>query len=155
MNASLRSRQLGSTVAIGLVSIASGLCVLAISVLLQWLIYDDWMHRTGPLQIVGSLLTAALATFVVLRWQIGIRRRREEMLRRFRSIERMNDRIRNSLQTIDLLAFVNSRATEQVRSAVDSIAAVLREVLEENHPEAASSPLPAPQPEPGALEVER
>ncbi len=129
--------------------------MLGISVLLQWLVYDDWMHRTGPLQIAGSLLTAALATFVVLRWQIGIRRRREEMLRRFRSIERMNDRIRNSLQTIDLLAFVNSSATEQVRSAVDSIAAVLHEVLEENHPEASSSSLPGPQPEPGALEVER
>jgi len=153
MNASFRSRQLGSTVAIGLVSIATGLCVLAISVMLQWLIYDDWMHRTGPLQIVGSLLAAALASFVVLRWQIGIRRRREEMLRRFRSIERMNDRIRNSLQTIDLLAFVNSRATEQVRSAVDSIAAVLHEVLEEHHPQV--PPAPKRPSESGVLEVER
>ena len=153
MKAQFRSRRIGSVVAIGLVSIASGLCVLALSVFLQWLIYDDWMHRTGRLQIVGGLLAAALASFVVLRWQIGMRRRREEMLRRFRLIERMNDRIRNSLQTIDLLAFANSQATEQLRSAVDSIAAELRDVLEEHQPRAAAATPPGEEPEPRALEL--
>lgn len=113
---------------------ASAMCVLAISVFLQWLVYDDWMHRTGPLQIVGSLLAAALVFYLVLRWQKTIRRHKDEMLRRFETIKWMNDRIRNSLQTIDLLAFVNSQATEQVRGAVDTIESVLQEVLEESHP---------------------
>jgi len=101
----------------------------------QWLVYDDWMHRTGPLQIVGSLLAAVLTGGVVMRWQRSIRRHEEEMLRRFQTIQWMNDRVRNCLQAIDLLAFVHSQSAEQVRSSVDSIRAVLREVLEEYHPE--------------------
>jgi hypothetical protein len=127
--------QIASSLAIWTVSLASGLCVLALSVFLQWLIYDDWMHRTGPLQIVGSLLAAGLVFVLVLRWQKTVLRHREEMLRRFETIKWMNDRIRNSLQTIDLLAFVNSQATDQVRGAVDAIESVLQDVLEESHPE--------------------
>jgi thiol:disulfide interchange protein len=134
MQSMLRFRHFGSSLAIWTVSIATALCVLAISVFLQWLIYDDWMHRTGPIQIVGSLLAAALVCYLVLRWQKTIRRHKEEMLRRFETIKWMNDRIRNSLQTIDLLAFVNPQATEQVRGAVDAIESVLQDVLEESHP---------------------
>lgn len=135
MTAPLRSRRIASSLAIWLVSIASGLSVLAIAIFLQWLVYDDWMHRTGPLQIVGSLLAALLTFAIVMRWQRSIRRHEEEMLRRFQTIEWMNDRVRNGLQTIDLLAFAHSQAAEQVRSTVDSIQSILREVLEEYEPE--------------------
>ncbi len=134
MKQPLDSRSIGSLLAIVLIALASGLWVLAIATLMQWLIYDDWLHQTGPLQIFGSLCAAALTFVVVLRWQIAVRRRREEMLRRFESIARMNDRIRNSLQTIDLLAFANAHATEQVHAAADSISAVLGEVLQEHEP---------------------
>lgn len=139
MKASFRSRRIASSLAIWLVSLASGLSVLALAVFLQWLIYDDWMHRTGPLQIVGSLLAAVFTFFIVMRWQKSIRRHREEMVRYFESIKWMNDRVRNCLQTIDLLAFAHSQAAEQVKSTVDSIESVLREVLEEYHPELAGT----------------
>ncbi len=141
MTRALHSRPIGSLLAITLISLASGGWVLAIAILMQWLIYDDWLHQAGPLQIFGSLFAAALTSFVVLGWQIAVRRRRQELIRRFESIARMNDRIRNSLQTIDLLAFLNSQAAEQVHSAVEAISGVLSEVLQENRPEQAGSPV--------------
>jgi len=128
------SRRIASAGSIWLVSLASGLCVLCFATFLQWLIYHDWMHGRGPLQLTGVLLAAALTFFVVLRWQFGIRRRLLEMIRDFETIEWMNDRIRNALQSIDLIAFAHSEAAEQVRTAVDAISVVLKEVLEEAHP---------------------
>lgn len=129
------SRHLGSTLAIWLVSLASGICVFGIAIFLQWLVYDDWMHDHVPVRLVGSGLAAALGMFVVMRWQFALRRRREEMLRRFETIRWMNDRIRNSLQKIDLLAFANNAdAAEAVSGAVDAIEDVLHEVLAETHP---------------------
>jgi hypothetical protein len=128
-------RRIASTASIWLVSLASGLCVLLFAAFLQWLIYDDWMHGHGPLQMFGTLLAALLTFVVVLRWQFGIRRRRLEMIRYFQTIEWMNDRIRNALQSIDLIAFAHSEAAEQVRGAVDAISIVLKEVLEETRPQ--------------------
>ena len=127
-------RRIASTASIWLVSLASGLCVLVFTAFLQWLIYDDWMHSRNPLQLFGTLLAAALTFVVVFRWQIALRRRRREMLRHFETIEWMNDRIRNALQSIDLIAFAHSEAAEQVRTAVDAISVILKEVLEETHP---------------------
>jgi hypothetical protein len=128
------SRRIASTASIWLVSIASGLGVLIVTALFEWIIYDDWMHGRGPLQMFGTLLAASLTFVVVLRWQFSIRRRRLEMIRHFETIEWMNDRIRNALQSIDLIAFAHSEGAEQVRVAVDAISVVLKEVLEEAHP---------------------
>lgn len=128
-------RRIATTASIWLVSLASGLCVLVFAAFLQWLIYDDWMHGHGPLQMFGTLLAAALTFIVVLRWQFSIRSRRLEMLKHFETIEWMNDRIRNALQSIDLIAFAHSDAAEQVRTAVDAISVILKEVLEEAHPQ--------------------
>lgn len=136
----LRSHEIGSSLAIWLVSLASGGCVLGIAIFLQWLIYNDWMHDHAPLRWVGSLMAAALMTLVVMRWQLALRRRRMEMLCRFETIRWMNDRIRNALQTIELLAFANSQATDAVSAAVDAIEDVLREVLAETHPDPARIP---------------
>lgn len=130
----LRSHEIGPTLAIWLVSLASGGCVLGLAIFLQWLVYNDWMHDHAPQRWVGSMLAAALAAFAVMRWQLALRRRRTEMLQRFETIRWMNDRIRNALQTIELLAFANSQATEAVSAAVDAIEDVLREVLAETHP---------------------
>jgi hypothetical protein len=128
------SRRVVSTTSIWLVSLASGFCVLCLAAFLQWLIYDDWMHERGPLQLFGISLAALLTFISVLRWQIAIRRRRREMIRQFETIEWMNDRIRNALQSIDLIAFAHSEGAEQVRIAVDAIDVVLKEVLEGSHP---------------------
>lgn len=149
----LDSHQIGSTLAIWLVSIASGVCVLGIAIFLQWLIYNDWMHLHAPQRWVGSLLAAGLASFAVMRWQLALRRRRTEMLRRFETIRWMNDRIRNALQTIELLAFANSQATEAVSAAVDAIEDVLRDVLAETQPN--PSRLPAQPRDRSAVELEQ
>ena len=97
---------------------------------MQWLVYDDWLHQTGPLRIVGtSIATVATFTFV-LRWQYLIRERQQEMVRRLEMISHMNDRIRNALQAIECVTYLSQpEATAPVRQAVDVIDRVLRDVL--------------------------
>lgn len=128
-----------------LFSVLLALPVLAGSLLVQWLVYDDWLHRTGPLRIVGTCI-AALVTFVfAMRWQIAVRERQLEMVRRLEMILRMNDRIRNALQAIECLTYVaQPEATESVRQSVNVIDSVLREVLADSgHPYEGSQPAAA------------
>lgn len=132
------SRQITSDITIGLCSFAAGVTVFALAIFLQWLIYDDWMHRSGPLRIVGSALAAVLTFVVALRWQFAIRDRKIEMLRRFETIKWMNDRIRNALQAIECVTYAaDPKATDSVRSAVDAIEDVLHDVLIDSHPSSA------------------
>lgn len=130
-----------SSAKILLLSFAASSFVLAASLLIQWLVYDDWLHRTGPLRIVGTCI-AALVTFVfVLRWQLAVRERHRETVRRFEAISRMNDRIRNALQAIECVTYLSQpEATDSVRQAVDAIDAELREALADagKHPAASS-----------------
>jgi hypothetical protein len=113
--------------------------VLIVSLSLQWLVYRDWLREGGPLRLVGSVLAALLTFAWILRWQLSVRNRHREMVRRFETIARMNDRIRNALQVIECATYASSpNATEPVRSAVDTIDGVLREVL------ADTVPAPAP-----------
>ena len=124
------TRAICSRPAIWIVSFASGLSVFGLAILFQWLIYDDWLHDSGPVRIVGSFLAGAITCAVAFRWQINIRQRRLEILRRFETIRWMNDRIRNSLQAIECVTYhANPEATDSVRSAVDAIEDVLQEVL--------------------------
>jgi hypothetical protein len=133
--ASPLSRQIASDVTILLSSFAAGLVVFALAICLQWLIYEDWMHRNGPLRIVGSVLAAVLTFVVALRWQSAIRDRKLEMLRRFETIKWMNDRIRNALQAIACVTYAaDPSATDSVRNAVDVIEGVLQEVLIDARP---------------------
>lgn len=127
------TRPIASRGKILLISLGAAVSVLAGSLLMQWLIYDDWLHRTGPLRIVGTCI-ATLVTFVfAMRWQTAIRERQLEMVRRMEMILRMNDRIRNALQAIECLTYVaQPEATESVRQSVDMIDSVLREVLAES-----------------------
>jgi len=120
-----------------LFSVLAAIPVLTASLLMQWVVYDDWLHQTGPLRIVGTCI-AALVTFVfAMRWQIAVRERQLEMMRRLEMILRMNDRIRNALQAIECLTYVaQPEATESVRQSVNVIDSVLREVLAESgHPQ--------------------
>lgn len=127
-------RQIVSDPAIWFSSIAAGIAVFALAIFLQWLIYDDWMHR-GGLRIVGSAVAAVLACIVAHRWQIAIRIRKVEMLHRFETIKWMNDRIRNALQAIECVTYAaDPTATESVKGAVDVIEGVLNEVLIGAHP---------------------
>ena len=98
--------------------------------MIQWLVYDDWLHRTGPLRIVGTCIAAVVTFGFVLRWQLAVRERQREMMRRFEAISYMNDRIRNALQAIECVTYLSQpEATDSVRQAVDAIDVVLREAL--------------------------
>jgi hypothetical protein len=126
------SHQIASKPRILLISSITGAVVFAIALLLQWLIYDDWMHWKSPIRIVGSTLAGALASVLSSHWQAVRRRNRVEMLRRFETIAWMNDRIRNALQAIQCVDYAtNFEATNSVRDAVNVIDGVLREVLSE------------------------
>jgi hypothetical protein len=129
------SRQITSDLTIWLCSVSAGVAVFSLAIFLQWLIYDDWMHRNGPLRVVGSAVAALLTFVAAFRWQSAIRDRKIEMLRRFETIKWMNDRIRNALQAIACVTYAaDPSATESVRSAVDVIEGVLKEVLVDAHP---------------------
>src|SRR4029077_4469987 len=90
--------QIPSIISVWILALLCGLGVFLVAVGLQWLVYDDWMHNNGPLRLVGSVF-AFIVTFVfAYRWQLAVRKRKLETLRRFETIRWMNDRIRNSLQ---------------------------------------------------------
>jgi len=107
--------------------------VLAVSLALQWFVYDDWLHRTGPLHFVGTSIAASLTFIFVLRWLLGYRQKQRETLARFEKIARMNDRIRNSLQAIECITYAaDPSATDSVRQAVGAIDGVLKEVISDS-----------------------
>src|SRR5208337_2871694 len=133
-------QQIFSTGSIVLVAVASGLAVLGTVILLQWLIYIDWLHKTG-IRLVGSVIAGVVTSVFAYFWQCAVRERRAEMLRRFETISQANDRIRNALQIIELTTYAsNPEATEPVRDAVDIIEGVLHEVLAETHPALKEAP---------------
>lgn len=104
--------------------------VFFVSLILQWLVYDDWLHTTGPLHFVGSAIATAITFFFVLRWLQAAQQREQEMVRRFEMILEMNDKIRNALQAIECLTYLSHpEATDAVRESVNDIDAVLRQVL--------------------------
>lgn len=128
-------QQIHSTKSIRFISVLFGLSVLLASILLQWLVYDDWLHRTGPLRLIGSILAAALTCAFTFRWRTAVREQQLEMVRRFQTIARMNDQIRNALQTIECATFAASPgAMDPVLDSVAKIEAVLGEVLADTHP---------------------
>lgn len=140
-------RQVASRAFIRGVSALCGAGVFLAAILIQWLIYVDWMHRHGPLRVVGSVVAGMLAAYLVSRLLLLRRRRKLEMIRRFETIARMNDRIRNSLQAIECVSYAaDPAATRPVRDAVNAIEAVLEEVLVEWHPGEAEADQAFPPP---------
>ncbi len=126
-----KSRVLSPT-RIWAVALVSSSLVLVVSLIIQWLIYDDWLHETGPLRIVGTCLAALLTFIFVHRWLLSVRKHEREMLRRFDTIAAMNDRIRNALQVIEVTTYASApQATEHVKSAVETIDEALRGVVAE------------------------
>lgn len=121
-----------STLRIFLFSVLASCCVLAASLLIQRIVYDDWLHRTGPLRLVGTSIAAAITFAFVLRWQYAVREKQREMVHRLERIQDMNDRIRNALQAIECVTYLSEpQATAAVRQSVDVIDGVLREVLDD------------------------
>lgn len=111
-------------------SLVAAVFIASSALLLQWIIYDDWLREHHPFHYVGTILAAILGFVLVYRSQVLVRERQIETLHRFETVARMNDRIRNALQIIDCAAYVSRpEAADQVRQAVDVIDGVLREVL--------------------------
>ena len=133
-------QQISSTGSIVSAAVAAGVAAIGAAILLQWIIYDDWLHRAG-LRLVGSAVAGVLTALFAYRWQSAVREQQLAMLQRFETILRMNDRIRNALQIIECATYAtNPEATEPVRDAVDVIEGVLHEVLADAHPAAAETP---------------
>lgn len=129
------NRLVSSPLRMVLFSFLASFCVLAASLLIQWLVYEDWLHKTGPLRIVGTSIATVITFAFVLRWQYGVREKQREMLRRFEMISHMNDRIRNALQAIECVTYLSQpEATESVRQAAQEIDVVLRDVLQNAGP---------------------
>ncbi|MBZ5489530.1 MAG: hypothetical protein LAO76_01195 [Acidobacteriia bacterium] len=115
-----------------LISLFASFLVLVVSLVIQWLVYDDWLRHTGPLRIVGTAIAAMITLAFMLRWQYSIREQQRNMIRRFELISHMNDRIRNALQAIECVTYVaQPEATAVVRQEVNAIDKVLRDVLSE------------------------
>jgi hypothetical protein len=131
--------QIPSITAPWIIAVICGLGVFFFVISLQWLIYDDWLHQSVPLRLVGGAAAFVLTFVFVFRWQRAAQRRKIETLHRFETIRWMNDRIRNSLQAIECLVYAsNPHAVDPVKEAVDRIEEVLEEVLSKAHPQ--SSP---------------
>jgi hypothetical protein len=121
-----------SRMRIFLISLFASFLVLVVSLVIQWLVYDDWLRHTGPLRIVGTVIAAIITLAFMLRWQYSIREQQRNMIRRFELISHMNDRIRNALQAIECVTYVaQPDATAVVKQEVNAIDKVLRDVLSE------------------------
>lgn len=117
-------------------SIAVSFSVLLVSIALQWLVYDDWLHQTGPFHIVGSTVAAVITFAFVFRWFRSARDRALDARRRFAIIAEANDRIRNRLQAIECLTYASDHELAGgVRAAIDDIDAALRGIVEDSKPE--------------------
>ena len=110
-----------SALRIAIYSFLTSCSVALVSLSLQWLIYKDWLHDVGSVRLVGTVLAALTTFFLVWNWQEGIRRRRIDTQRRLETIAQMNDRIRNALQAIECITYVEQKSTLAVRQAVDTI----------------------------------
>jgi hypothetical protein len=123
-----------SEVAIWLQSLVAGISVFGLAVFLQWIIYKDWLREVGPVEIAGSIIAAALMFLLVLRTLQTARQRRIEILDRLNVIRSMNDRIRNSLQTIECVTYAAApHVTDEIRNAVDSIETILSDFVADKH----------------------
>lgn len=112
------------------VSLFASSFVLVVSIAIQWVVYDDWLHRTGPLRIIGTVIAACLTFLYIFHWLAAERARNRDILLRFEKIAYMNDRIRNAMQAIECVSYVTDpSAARSVQQASDVIDAVLREIL--------------------------
>lgn len=112
-----------------LYSFLSSCSVIALSLILQWLIYEDWLHDPGPVRLIGTVFASVVTFLFVWLWQERLRQEKVDTQRRLAVIANMNDRIRNALQAIECITYVKDEsATQAVRQSVEVIDATLRGV---------------------------
>ncbi len=129
-----------STARIVLYCLLASFSVLLVAVVLQRVIYTDWLHQPDPVRVVGKTIAAIIAFAFVLHWQLSLRRRHTETLRRLEVIAEMNNQIRNALQAIACVTYATDpNATQAVRDAIETIDAALRGVVAESKPPASTA----------------
>lgn len=123
-----------SIAAIWIRSFLASISVLGAAVFVQWLIYVNWMHEPGPVEVSGSVLAGVLMFLLVFRSKHSTRRSKMELMARLNTLRWMSDRIRNSLQAIECVTYSAApNATNEVREAVDVIESILDDVLADPH----------------------
>jgi hypothetical protein len=126
----LPSKRIATSRFIWLSSAVAGLCVFALALVLQWVIYDDWLHDRGPLRIIGSLIAGVLTFGFTYAWGDAARRHRLHQLQLSEQLMAAEDRVRNSLQTIECVTYARApETTDPVRDAVDEIERTLEETF--------------------------
>ncbi len=91
------SPQIASPKRIWMLSLMTGGAAFTITLLLQCMIYDDWMHWQGLLKIVGSTLAGVIAATLAAHRQSVLRKKNIQLLRRIESMPQITDRLRNAL----------------------------------------------------------
>jgi hypothetical protein len=57
---------------IAALSIGASCGVLIVSLVVQWVVYDDWLHQTGPLHLIGTSIAAGLTFIYVFAVAAGL-----------------------------------------------------------------------------------
>ena len=60
-----------------IVSLFAAVLIAITALLLQWIIYDDWLRSSHPLHYVGTTLAAGLGFVLVYRSQSLVRERQQ------------------------------------------------------------------------------
>jgi hypothetical protein len=118
---------LRSSLEIILSALVASLLVSTGSLVLQWVVYEDLLLRTGQWRLTGTALATILTFLFLCRWQLAERKRQREMQQRLDIICEMNDRIRNALQIIQVTSYLSQpNAAAPIREAIDAIDVALR-----------------------------
>jgi hypothetical protein len=116
-----------SSLEIILSALVASLLVSTGSLVLQWVVYEELLLRTGQWRLTGTALATILTFLFLCRWQLAERKRQREMQQRLDIISEMNDRIRNALQIIQVTSYLSQpNATAPIREAIDAIDVALR-----------------------------
>jgi len=110
-------------------AIGSGVIVFSVSLLGQWLIYNQVRGEDG-LRYFGAGIAGVVTIGLTYRLQIVSRERKVNLLRRLAVLAELNHHIRNSLQVLSYqTATTDPDTTERLRDAVERIEWVLNELL--------------------------
>jgi hypothetical protein len=125
---------------IWVLSLGSGVVVFFVALVIQWIIYDRFLHQDG-LRFVGSVISGACAALLVHGMSLQTRRSRLSELHRLECIALMNHHIRNALQAI-VCCSGSSESAEIIHDSVNRIERVLSDVLGriEDEPKASGTP---------------
>jgi uncharacterized membrane protein len=118
---------------IWLSAIFISIVVFFLALVIQWTIYDRYLHEAG-IRVVGSAIAACVSIVLVLVLRTSARNQRLREVQRLETIALLNHHIRNALQAI-VSSSGATNSTDTIRTAVERIEWALGEVLTDiQHP---------------------